>query len=120
MPELDEGNLFAGAKYRKYKSPLPGREEAAPMDILEVLGVAGAALRRVVLAPLDRPLFNRETVREIAETGAYMSYDMFGEFPSGYYPHNPAANNSAPRTRITRSQMRRCATMRPSSKTTRE
>ena len=54
------------------------------MDILEVLGVTGAALWRVV--------FNRETAREIAETGAYMSYNMFGEFPSGYYPHNPAAH----------------------------
>ena len=21
-----------------------------------------------------------------------MSYDMFGEFPSGYYPHNPAVH----------------------------
>ena len=54
------------------------------MDILKVLGVTGAALRR--------PLFNRETARKIAETGAYMSYNMFGEFPSGYYPHNPAAH----------------------------
>ena len=62
------------------------------MDILEVLGVAGAALRRVVLAPLDCTVFNRETAREIAETGAYMSYNMFGEFPSGYYPHNPAVH----------------------------
>ena len=61
------------------------------MDILEVLGVTGAALRR--------PLFNREPALKIAETGACMSYNMFGEFPSGYYPYNPAAHllNSAGR-----------------------
>ena len=70
----------------------PGREEAAPLEILEVLGAAGADLRRVVLAHLDRTVFKRDTMREIAATGAYMSYDMFGEFPSGYYPHNPAVH----------------------------
>ena len=62
------------------------------MEILEVLATAGADLRRVVLAHLDRTVFNRETMRKIAAAGAYMSYDMFGEFPSGYYPHNPAAH----------------------------
>ena len=70
----------------------PGREEAAPLEILEVLGAAGADLRRVVLAHLDRTVFKRETMRAIASTGAYISYDMFGEFPSGYYPHNPAVH----------------------------
>ena len=28
-------------------------------------------------------------LRKIAETGAYLSYDLFGNYSSGFYPHNP-------------------------------
>jgi len=70
----------------------PGREETAPLQILDELRSAGADLRRVVLAHLDRTVFNRDTLQEIAETGAYLSYDLFGNFPSGFYPHNPAVH----------------------------
>lgn len=66
----------------------PGREETAPLQILDELRSAGADLRRVVLAHLDRTVFNRDTLQEIAETGAYLSYDLFGNYPSGFYPHN--------------------------------
>ena len=70
----------------------PGREETAPRQILDELRSAGADLQRVVLAHLDRTVFNRDTLGEISETGAYLSYDLFGGYPSGYYPHNPAVN----------------------------
>ena len=70
----------------------PGREETAPLQILDELRSAGADLRRVVLAHLDRTIFNRDTLQEIAETGAYLSYDLFGNYPSGFYPHNPAVH----------------------------
>jgi phosphotriesterase-related protein len=67
----------------------PGREETAPLEILDELRSAGADLERVVLAHLDRTVFNRDTLKEVAETGAYLSYDLFGNYPSGFYPHNP-------------------------------
>jgi phosphotriesterase-related protein len=70
----------------------PGREETAPLEILDELRAVGADLQRVVLAHLDRTVFNRDTLQEIAETGAYMSYDLFGNYPSGFYPHNPAVH----------------------------
>lgn len=68
----------------------PGREQTAPLEILDLLRSAGADLSRVVLAHLDRTVFNRDALQQIAETGAYMSYDLFGNYPSGFYPHNPA------------------------------
>ena len=46
----------------------------------------------MVLAHLDRTVFNRDMLRQIAETGAYLSYDLFGDHPSGFYPHNPAVH----------------------------
>ena len=67
----------------------PGREETAPMEILDELRAAGADLHRVVLAHLDRTVFNRDMLRKIAETGAYLSYDLFGNYSSGFYAHNP-------------------------------
>ncbi len=70
----------------------PGRAETAPLEILDQLRSAGADLRRVVLAHLDRTVFNRDMLRQIAETGAYLSYDLFGDHPSGFYPHNPAVH----------------------------
>ena len=70
----------------------PGREETAPLQILDELRSAGADLRRVVLAHLDRTVFNRDTLQEIADTGAYLSYDLFGNYLSGFYPHNPAVH----------------------------
>ena len=70
----------------------PGRAETAPLEILDQLSSAGADLQRVVLAHLDRTVFNRDMLRQIAETGAYLSYDLFGDHPSGFYPHNPAVH----------------------------
>ena len=67
----------------------PGREETAPLEILDELRAAGADLHRVVLAHLDRTVFNRDMLRKIAETGAYLSYDLFGNYSSGFYAHNP-------------------------------
>ncbi|MSO22801.1 MAG: aryldialkylphosphatase [Acidobacteria bacterium] len=67
----------------------PGREERAPLEILDELSAAGADLVRVVIAHLDRTVFNRDTLQKIAETGAYLSYDLFGNYSSGFYPHNP-------------------------------
>lgn len=67
----------------------PGRDEAAPMEILRVLEAAGADLSRVVMCHIDRTVFKEHTLEEIAETGCYLEYDLFGMYQSGFYPHNP-------------------------------
>ena len=70
----------------------PGRDEAAPMEILRVLEAAGADLGRVVMCHVDRTVFEASTLEELVATGCYLEYDLFGMYQSGYYPHNPAVD----------------------------
>ncbi len=63
----------------------PGRDESAPAEILEVLAEAGANLERVIMGHLDRTVFDDDTTVEIAKSGCYMEYDLFGN-ESSHYP----------------------------------
>ena len=63
----------------------PGRDESAPNEILEVLAEAGANLERVIMGHLDRTVFSDDTTIEIAKSGCYMEYDLFGN-ESSHYP----------------------------------
>lgn len=38
---------------------------------------------------MDRTVFTQGGALEIAATGCYMEYDLFGNYVSGFYPHNP-------------------------------
>ena len=69
----------------------PGRDETAPLEIIDVLGEAGADLNRVIVGHLDRTVFLRDTLLRIAESGCFMEWDLFGQEQS-YYPPNPAAD----------------------------
>lgn len=63
----------------------PGRNEAAPAEILGVLAEAGADLTRVIMGHLDRTVFDFDVLRGIAESGCYLEWDLFGNEGS-YYP----------------------------------
>ena len=63
----------------------PGRDESAPSEILEVLAEAGANLERVIMGHLDRTVFSDDKTVEIAKSGCYMEYDLFGN-ESSHYP----------------------------------
>lgn len=67
----------------------PGRDEAAPLEIIAVLEEAGADLERTVMGHLDRTVFRRDTLARIAESGCYLEWDLFGREES-HYPFNPA------------------------------
>ena len=69
----------------------PGRDETAPMEIIEVLREAGADLERTIIGHLDRTVFMRDTLKQIAESGCYMEWDLFGTEQS-YYSANPAVD----------------------------
>ena len=69
----------------------PGRNEAAPLEILGVLEEAGADLGRTVMSHIDRTVFERDNLVRIAETGCYLEWDLFGREES-LYPFNPAIN----------------------------
>jgi phosphotriesterase-related protein len=63
----------------------PGRDEAAPAEIIEVLAEAGADIGRVVMGHLDRTIASLDTLRALAATGCYLEWDLFGN-ESSYYP----------------------------------
>ena len=52
----------------------PGRDETAPLQIIEVLTEAGADLSRTIMGHLDRTVFLRGTLTQIAKTGCYMEW----------------------------------------------
>jgi len=66
----------------------PGRDEMSPLEIIEVLSEAGADLSRTIMGHLDRTVFRRETLTEIAQSGCYMEWDLFGT-ENSYYALNP-------------------------------
>jgi len=56
----------------------PGRDEAAPFEVLDVLEEAGADPGRVIIDHLDRTIFKVDTLLRLAERGCYLEYDFFG------------------------------------------
>ena len=71
----------------------PGRSEAAPFQIIEVLAAAGADLGRTVMCHTERTIFDRQKLSALALTGITIEYDMFGHEFSYYWP---APHISAP------------------------
>lgn len=66
----------------------PGRDQSCPGEIVEILHGAGADLTRVIVGHLDRTLFDKKLIKELAETGCFLEYDIFGQEVS-YYPPAP-------------------------------
>ena len=62
----------------------PGRHEDAPIQILEILKNAGANLDRVIIGHLDRTIFNISKLKEIASSGCFLEWDLFGTEVSFY------------------------------------
>ncbi len=77
----------------------PGRDESSPMEIVRILQESGADLRRTIIGHLDRTVFERDTIREIAEAGCYLEWDLFGSEAS-YYPFNPVVDMPSDAMRI--------------------
>ena len=78
----------AAAAQRETGAPVlihPGRDPAAPREILDVLAEAGANIERVVMGHLDRTLYDDEATLDLAKSGCYMEYDLFGN-ESSHYP----------------------------------
>lgn len=62
----------------------PGRNDLAPLEIVEILNSNGANLSRVVMSHMDRCGYSLETRLELLKAGCYIEYDLFGF--EGYYP----------------------------------
>ena len=62
----------------------PGRHPEAPAEILSVLTEAGMATDKIIIAHMERTILEYEAVLEIADTGCYLEYDLFGQETSMY------------------------------------
>ena len=63
----------------------PGRDPAAPHEILDVIDGAGGSVERTVMGHLDRTYPDVDTLHRFAACGCYLEFDMFG-LESAYYP----------------------------------
>jgi phosphotriesterase-related protein len=64
----------------------PGRYERAPLEIVEILHSVGTDLSRTIMCHLDRTVYERATMKELAATGCILEYDLFGQEHSFYRP----------------------------------
>ncbi len=63
----------------------PGRDEDAPREIVEILAEAGADITRTIIGHLDRTISNINLLKELAQSGCYMEWDLFGS-ENSFYP----------------------------------
>lgn len=66
----------------------PGRDPESPIEILKLIDDAGGDLTRTIICHIDRTCIERGWLKEVAGSGCYMEYDLFGN-ESSYYPPNP-------------------------------
>ncbi|GAA5175691.1 phosphotriesterase [Pseudonocardia eucalypti] len=63
----------------------PGRHADAPLDAMRIIRAVGGDQDRVIMSHIDRTLFDLPAMVELAETGCYLEFDLFGQ-ESSYYP----------------------------------
>jgi phosphotriesterase-related protein len=81
----------AVAAQRQTGAPLmihPGRNPRAPMQIMELVEKEGGNPKRTIMCHIDRTIADRRHLMDLAQTGCYLEYDLFG-LETSYYPYNP-------------------------------
>lgn len=81
----------AGLAQRASGAPLmvhPGRDPAAPDEILAVLDDIGADLERTTICHLERTVAGADQLLELGRRGVWLSLDCFG-LETAFYPLNP-------------------------------
>lgn len=56
----------------------PGRNPAAPAEVVRILQEAGGNIGKTVMSHLDRTIFDEGELLEFAKMGSYLEYDLFG------------------------------------------
>ena len=77
----------------------PGRDNYAPIQLLEAVDRWGGDLSHTVMGHIERTIFDRGVLDEVAATGAYMNWDLWGH-ESTYYPMNPATYMASDQHRL--------------------
>jgi phosphotriesterase-related protein len=77
----------SGRAQRATGAPLlihPGRDDAAPAEILSELMDVGADMSHTVMGHIERTVFQMPVLKEVAESGCYINWDLVGT-ESSYY-----------------------------------
>jgi phosphotriesterase-related protein len=80
------------AAQRETGAPLmihPGRHPNMPMELAEFVGKEGGDLRRTIMCHICRTIAGIKAVIDLAQTGIWLEYDLFG-LENSYYPYNPS------------------------------
>ncbi|XP_072524787.1 N-acetyltaurine hydrolase [Salminus brasiliensis] len=56
----------------------PGRNNAAPKELIRILQEAGGDVSKTAMCHLDRSIFDPVELLEFAKLGSYLEYDLFG------------------------------------------
>jgi phosphotriesterase-related protein len=67
----------------------PGRHERLPLQIVDFIRTEGADLGRTIMCHIERTIADPAVLTDLAATGVYLEYDLFG-LETSYYPYNPA------------------------------
>jgi phosphotriesterase-related protein len=80
------------AAQRETGAPLmvhPGRHPRMPMDIAELIQKEGGDLKRTIMCHICRTIADIKAVIDLARTGIWLEYDLFG-LENSYYPYQPS------------------------------
>jgi phosphotriesterase-related protein len=67
----------------------PGRHPRMPMELAEFVQKHGGDLRRTIMCHICRTIADVAAVIDLARTGIWLEYDLFG-MENSYYPYNPS------------------------------
>ena len=67
----------------------PGRHPDMPMQLAEFVRKEGGDLRRTIMCHICRTIADVRAVIDLAQTGLWLEYDLFG-LENSYYPYNPS------------------------------
>jgi len=65
----------------------PSLSDQLALEIIKILGDAGANLSRTIISHIDLWSFSRDTCRRIADAGCYLEYDRFSTLAELYPPY---------------------------------
>jgi len=77
----------------------PGRNERAPIELLNAVEKWGGNLNRTVMGHIERTVYDRGILDELIAMGSYLNFDLFGH-ESSFYPLAPESHMPADHERI--------------------
>jgi phosphotriesterase-related protein len=81
-----EGALIAQAETGAALTIHPGRRQDQPQEVMEFVKARGGDPSRTVMGHIDRTVFDDDALFRLADTGAVLEWDLFGQESCLYMP----------------------------------